>query len=166
MTLLEKDAALTSETITQIEAGINSVKDLMPWLVGLSATDRQKLAVAGRKSTQFIQRAADSVRQNPELAPSFLDAGQLNSRYKLYNDLLAILSPVQLLSRMISDTMMVAGSEAYTDALDYYNTVKRAAKANVPGAQAVADNLKTRFVKTKNQGDGIPEASANAQSGG
>jgi hypothetical protein len=166
MKQLANDAGLTSETITQIEAGIAGIKNLMPWLVGLSTTDRQKLSVVGSKTTQFVQRAADSIRQNPELAPSFLDAEHLISRYKLYNDLLAILEPVQLLDRMISDTMMLAGSDAYSDALDYYNTVKRGAKSNVPGAQAVADNLKTRFRKSGRSGDTGSDAAASVASGG
>ena len=145
MTGLEKSAGLTPEVKVQIESKVAEIVTLMPWLVGLSANERQAAMVVGRKSTQFVQRAVESVRQNPEMAPSFLDAEKLDNRFKLYNDLLAILEPVQSLERMISDSMMVAGSEAFSDALDYYNTVKRAAKSNVPGAQAVVDNLKTRF---------------------
>jgi len=163
MKALNNDAVLTSETIAQIESGISDLKNLMPWLVGLSTKDRMNLVTVGSKSTQFIQRAVESVRQNPELAPSFLDAERLGSRYKLYNDLLSILEPVQFLERMISDTMMLAGSEAFADARDYYNTVKRAAKANVPGAQTVADNLKTRFEKTSRKGDSSSDATEMGQ---
>ena len=142
-----ENAALPSEVVAQIEAKVAEIKQSMPYLVGLSTKDRQSLNILGRKSTQFVQRAVDSVRQNPELAPSFLDAETLTSNYSLYNSLLTILEPVQQLERMIADTMMVAGNLAYTDALDYYNTVKRAAKSNVPGAEAVSENLKTRFKK-------------------
>jgi hypothetical protein len=142
-----ENSALPSEVAVQIEAKIAEIKQLMPYLVGLTSTDHQKLNILGRKSTQFVQRAVESMRQNPELAPSFLDAEALASNYALYNSLLAVLEPVQQLERMISDTMMVAGNLAYRDALDYYNTVKRAAKSNVPGAEAVSENLKTRFKK-------------------
>lgn len=142
-----ENAALPQEVVAQIEAKVAEIEQLMPYLLGLSTTDRQKLNILGRKSTQFVQRAVESVRQNPELAPSFLDAEVLERNYALYNNLLTVLEPVQQLERMISDTLMVAGNRAYTDALDYYNTVKRAAKSNVPGAEAVSENLKTRFRK-------------------
>jgi len=142
-----ENAVLPPEVVAQIEAKIGEIKLSMPYLVGLSTTDHQKLNILGRKSTQFVQRAVESVRQNPELAPSFLDAEVLERNYALYNSLLTILEPVQHLERMIADTLMVAGNLAYTDALDYYNTVKRAAKSNVPGAEAVKENLKTRFKK-------------------
>jgi hypothetical protein len=41
--------------------------------------------------------------------------------------------------------MMLAGSEAYIAALAYYNSVKQAAKMNVPGARAIYDDLSKRF---------------------
>jgi hypothetical protein len=45
---------------------------------------------------------------------------------------------------------MVAGSEAYNAALVFYNSVKGASRVNVPGSEAVYNNLQQRFaVKTK-----------------
>jgi hypothetical protein len=158
-----ENAALPSEVVAQIEAKVAEIKQTMPYLVGLSTTDHQKLNILGRKSTQFVQRAVESVRQNPELAPSFLDAEVLERNYALYNNLLTVLEPVQQLERMISDTLMVAGNLAYKDALDYYNTVKRAAKSNVPGAEAVSENLKTRFRQTSRTK--VPAAVTDAQAG-
>lgn len=139
------NTGLTAEAVTQIEAKLAEVQQIMPYLVGLSTNDRVKLNVLGQKSVQFVQRAVESSRQNPKLSPSFMDAQELERNFALYNQLLKVLEPVQQLERMISDTMMLAGNLAYTDALDYYNTVKRAAKSNVPGAQAVSENLKSRF---------------------
>lgn len=158
-----ENAALPTEVVAQIEAKIAEIKQTMPYLVGLSTTDHQKLNILGRKSTQFVQRAVESVRQNPELAPSFLDAEVLERNYALYNNLLTVLEPVQQLERMISDTLMVAGNLAYKDALDYYNTVKRAAKSNVPGAEAVSENLKTRF--RQNSRSKVPATVTDAQAG-
>ena len=144
------NAVLPTEVVAQIEAKVAEIKQTMPYLVGLSTNDHMKLNILGSKSTQFVQRAVESVRQNPELAPSFLDAEEMERNYALYNNLLTVLEPVQQLERMIADTMMVAGNLAYKDALDYYNSVKRAAKSNVPGAESVSENLKTRFKKNSN----------------
>ncbi len=46
---------------------------------------------------------------------------------------------------MLSDTITLSGSEAYTAALAYYNSVKQAAKANVPNTQPVYEDLRKRF---------------------
>jgi hypothetical protein len=44
---------------------------------------------------------------------------------------------------------MIAGSEAYKGALEFYQEVKRAAKNDVYGAKAVYEVLKTRFPRGK-----------------
>jgi len=40
---------------------------------------------------------------------------------------------------------MQAGSEAYTASLIFYNAVKGAAKAGVPGMKTIYDDLQSRF---------------------
>jgi len=48
---------------------------------------------------------------------------------------------------------MAVGSEAFTAALAFYNTSKRAAKDGVPGAEEVASALKVRFEQAKAKDD-------------
>ncbi len=48
---------------------------------------------------------------------------------------------IDSLSEKISDTYLTAGSEAYITTLAFYNTVKNAAKMNVPGTVAISYNL-------------------------
>jgi hypothetical protein len=45
----------------------------------------------------------------------------------------------------IKDTIILAGREAYTHSLLFYNNAKLAAKNNVPGAKEIYDDLKVRF---------------------
>jgi hypothetical protein len=45
----------------------------------------------------------------------------------------------------LRDTQMLAGSDAYTAALAYYNSVKQAAKMNVPNAKTIQEELGKRF---------------------
>ena len=122
-----------------------------------------KLNPIGRKSTQFVQRVVESMRQNPEMAPQFVDADNLEKGYDLYNQLGALLVPVEQLQRMIADTMYAAGSTTHGSALDFYNSAKRAAKSGVPGAQVVVDALKPRFRKTKRSGGYATSVDATAK---
>ena len=76
---------LTSEQSLAIEAKLTEIRQMMPFLVGLSARDRMKLNPIGSKSTQFVQRVVESIRQKPEMAPQFVDAQSLENGYELYN---------------------------------------------------------------------------------
>jgi hypothetical protein len=53
------------------------------------------------------------------------------------------------LKENIDDTELIAGSEAYQEALMFYNNVKLSAGQDVPGAKAVYEELKKRFHRTK-----------------
>ena len=45
----------------------------------------------------------------------------------------------------VDDTVMIAGGEAYKQALVFYQAVKQAAKQDIPGAKAIYNELQTRF---------------------
>lgn len=154
---------LTAEEVLAIKTKLAEIRQSLPFMVGLSSQDRMKLNPIGRKSTQFVQRVVESIRQNPEMAPQFVDAQNLEKGYELYNQLGALLVPVEQLQRMIADTMYLAGSTTHGSALDFYNSAKRAAKSGIPGAQVVVDALKPRFRKTKRSGGNATSVDAAAQ---
>ena len=52
---------------------------------------------------------------------------------------------VRQLLQGVGDTVMLSGSEAYNEALIYYNAVKRAASEDIPGAKAEYEEMKNRF---------------------
>ena len=154
---------LTAEEVSAIETKLAEIRESLPLKVGLSSRDRMKLNPIGRKSTQFVQRVVESIRQNPEMAPQFVDATNLDKGYELYNQLGALLVPLEQLQRVLADTMYIAGSTTHGSALDFYNSAKRAAKSGIPGAQAVVDALKPRFRKTKRSGGNAASVDSGAQ---
>ena len=66
----------------------------------------------------------------------------------IYNQLTPLFRLVMRLHDGLDDTTMEAGAESYANSLSYYNSVKQAAKMNVPGAKAIYDDLKKRFERT------------------
>ena len=147
--------SLTAEQVSSIETRLAEIRQEMPFLVGLSSRDRMKLNPIGSKSTQFVQRVVESIRQNPEMSPQFVDAQNLEKGFELYNQLGSLQTQVGQLEQMIADTMLTQGSSTFGSALDFYNSAKRAVKSGIPGAQTIVDTLKPRFRKTRRKvGDG------------
>jgi len=77
--------------------------------------------------------------------PSYLDVPEAKKDFALAHDLYGILQQINTLQRAVEDTMMVAGSEAYDAALIFYNSVKGASRVNVPGSEAIYNDLHQRF---------------------
>ncbi|RYF72173.1 MAG: hypothetical protein EOO39_12625 [Cytophagaceae bacterium] len=66
------------------------------------------------------------------------------------------------LHEKVTDTGLLAGSEAYVSALAVYRMTQAAAKAGVPGAKALADKLAERFQQAS---DAAPEEADASQLG-
>jgi hypothetical protein len=119
-------------------------------LFNLTGQDRLELRKLGDKTMPFVEKALEYASTNPTLVPSYLDLSEANKDLKLTQDLSSILKQISTLNRAVEDTLMVAGSEAYDAALVFYNSVKGASRVNVPGSEAVYNDLQKRFaVKSK-----------------
>ena len=134
------------EVIAQAKDLANQLTALLsPYVDALTPEERISILKMGDKTIDFVIKALEYVKTNPQFAPAYLNVEGLNTDVAAVNGLTEIEQPVKSLAMQLDDTIMVAGSEAYTAALTFYNSVKEAAKRNVPGAKAIADDLKVRF---------------------
>jgi hypothetical protein len=131
---------------------------LKPYLIALTPEERKVLPKMSDRSVPFVEKITDYVKTNPELGPMYLDTKELEIDVQSVHTLNQLARQVEKISSGLSDTMMLAGSEAYVASLAYYNSVKGAAKLNVPGAKPIYDDLKKRF---EQQGKRSEEPSAS-----
>ncbi len=82
-----------------------------------------------------------------QFAPSYLNVEELKTDLQAVTDLTQIFRPIEQLCENLNDTITQAGSEAYIASLAYYNSVKQAAKMNIPDAKTIFNDLKIRFEK-------------------
>jgi len=122
---------------------------LKPYLVALTNDERKSKLKMGDRTTPFVEKVTEYVKSNPEFVPNYMNINNLEVDFKAVNDLTYVLRPSEQLSSMLNDTVLQCGSEAYSNALIYYNSVKQAAKNNVPNAKIIFDDLKKRFDRIK-----------------
>jgi len=143
---------IPAETLADIIAKVNALNASLAnyLLFNLTPTDRLELSKMGDKTIAFVQKSLEYAETNPALVPGYLDVQEARKDFALAQDLNTVLKQVSTLQRAIEDTAMVAGSEAYNAALVFYSSVKGASRVNVPGSEAVYNDLQQRFaVKTK-----------------
>jgi hypothetical protein len=122
---------------------------LQPMLIALEASDRQSLPKMKDKTIPFIEKVVQYLESNPEFIPPFMSKSETKKDYDAFTSLNSFLRPLAQITRNLEDTAMLCGSEAYLGGLTYYNSVKQAAKVNVPNAQAVYNDLSARFEAQK-----------------
>jgi hypothetical protein len=97
------------------------------------------------KTFSFVEKSYEFAVQNPHLCPPYLDMAVFNTDFNL----LALNNATLQLREATDDTAMTAGSEAYQASLVFYNSMKMAARQDVPDAKAVYEELWKRFPGTK-----------------
>ncbi len=138
---------ISPEDVAAVQNALQTIETtLRPYLIALTSEERRQLAKVSDKTMPFVEKALDYARVNPQFGPAYLDVNELKVDVDAVYSLTQILRPIEQLNEGLNDTIMMAGSEAYTGALAYYNSVKQAAKINVPGAKSVHEDLSKRFI--------------------
>ena len=139
--------SIPAETLADILAKVNALNASLAnyLLFNLTPSDRLEISKMGDKTIAFVQKSLEYAQMNPTLVPVYLDVPEAKKDLALVQDLNTVLKQISTLQRAIEDTAMVAGSEAYNAALVFYNSVKGASRINVPGSEAVYNDLQQRF---------------------
>ncbi len=139
-------AEFPPELVEEIQGYILQVKNLMPaGLVNLTPEERQYFIKMGDKTIAFVMKVIDFSNIYPVFIPSYVSLINLKSDMDSIAAMQTILRDMEGVTSKLKDSILLAGSEAFTAALSIYNSVKDAAHRDVPNAKVVYDELKVRF---------------------
>ena len=139
------DVVLTPENKKSVFQEIMNARTGMPYLIKLSDDDRKSLPKMDDGCKQFVQKSFEFASKNEALDPgsNLLKSGPIDM--DLYSFLASVETQLRELLEMVKDTKQVAGSEAYEIARFIYMKAKMNVKLNIPGSQAIADDLGKLF---------------------
>jgi len=142
--------SIPQQVIDDALANIKKASDsLKPYLQGLTEDERGSIAKMGDKSSPFVSKSFNYCGSNPEFAPNFLNVTELEKDLGTVDQLTPVLNAVSVLRSDLDDTVMLCGSEAFTGARYYYNSVSFAAKNGNTAAKPIAEDLARRFPGVK-----------------
>lgn len=145
-------ATLEPDKLQETLAAFKVIKTNLPFIIALLPQERQSLSKMGDKTLAFVEKALGYLDSNPEFATKYANAEEAHRDFDLSRDLYTVWQAAAPLIYDLESTMMMAGSEAYEEARSYYDSVKRAAQSNEPGAKVIYEDLKKRFPgRTKKQ---------------
>jgi len=137
---------LPDEVVTGVKQHFADAADMVSSsLINLSPDESKVLPKMGDKSYSFVTKALEYMKLPGTPMPPYVNGEELEIDLKAYDTLRQILQTIVPLVDRLNDTMTLSGSEAYIAVLSFYNYIKWAAKAGVPGAQTIYDDLSTRF---------------------
>lgn len=141
-------ASITEEAEQKFKQGVALINEALPFLVGLTAAERVNLPKINVSNKVFTEDAINVAANNSALFPAFLNIEEMRQDLKLYQKLDDLGGIISQILEKISDTQMLAGSEAYASALTVYKILGAASAAGVEGTKTAYDQLKERFAQT------------------
>ncbi|MGL1889122.1 MAG: hypothetical protein OCD76_21595 [Reichenbachiella sp.] len=132
--------------VQTVKNALTIIQDtLSPYVIALTPEQRKTIPKMSVGTEPFVSKVMDYTTSDPQFAPTYMDVQEMQKDFDIVSDLTPLLRAVDQLTANLSDTTMLAGSEAYLAALTYYNSVKMATKVNIPGAKAIYEDLRKRF---------------------
>jgi hypothetical protein len=153
--------SMPQEQNESIVKAFTTVLDILtPICVTLTPEQRQQILKMGPATIPFVNAVNSHAQQNPQFVPSYIDAVELNKDVVAVKELTMIYNLLAKIVQLLEDTIMLAGSEAMVASLPIYQSVKLAAKNNVPGAEVIYNVLKELLPQFKRKTSGSPEVTA------
>ena len=134
---------LTEQNVTDILGHIAGIEAILAFLISRDAGDDS--VMLGEKSVGFDEKCAGYMTSNADYIPSYVQIAEVLKDRAARAQFLKFLPRLRLLTGKSDDTFDVIGNEIMLADLAYYNNTGDAAKRGRPGAQAIHDDLATRY---------------------
>jgi hypothetical protein len=115
----------------------------------LRSLDRKRLNGVGIKKQGFIDRAYEYAVSNPEFLPHYVTLDKFREDNDYFTSFRNLFDLGKQIQEIIWNITMQSSDIVYTDALEYYASVREAAKRRVDAAESIHKDLEILFKKTK-----------------
>ena len=139
-------AALSQADLSTAKNAFQQLNSLLQ-LIGLTVQERKNLPKINTTNAAFVEECLLVAHNNPNLLPDYLKVEEMQQDFTLYRQLDELLLLCSQLQEKLRDTQMLAGSEAYLQALATYHFLATAAKAGIPGTDTLYEQLRVRFAR-------------------
>ncbi len=118
------NAVLSPEVKDEVMDTLKSVRQKLPFLIGLTKAQRKKLAKMGSARYDFVHRSLELAEHMPEILPRAFNVEDFRRDVDLLDNLRSILDEVTILREALDDTAFALANEAYTSARTVYQFAK------------------------------------------
>ncbi len=140
-------ASLSAEDVQAIRAALASIKEKLPFLVDLTPEESKSLPRLGDKSRAFVAKALEVAQSNPSILPGYFDVEEMRQDLELFETLYPLMMQFAQVAELLSDTVALAGSEAYAAARLVYAFAKASNLGE--GMEPLLEDMGKRFKRSR-----------------
>jgi hypothetical protein len=125
---------------------LNELKGILDdYAQHLRALDRKRLNGVGVRKLGFIERAYEIALENAEFLPHYLTIDRFGTDIQYFMDFRSLTDLTDQIREKLWNITIQSSDIAYTDALEFYASVREAAKRRVDAAETIFAELSIFF---------------------
>jgi len=148
-------------TIDQINTMLNELKNTLDnFSQHLRSLDRMRLNGVGIRKLGFIERSYELALENAEFLPHYLTLERFGTDIQYFMDFRSLTDLTSQIREKLWNITIQSADIAYTDALEFYASVREAAKRRVDAAETIHNELSIFFKRRRGETEEPTEVKA------
>lgn len=136
--------------LMSIKQNIAAVRNMIPNNIKLKPSERRSMFKLNTKRQEFVQKAVQYMRKNPNTVPSFVDVTVCNNYVHLYGQYSELLEELEQVKTKLEDAKLVIGNEIMKQTRAYFQNSKTASESGNTELGKIYKELKPHYAVGRN----------------
>ena len=146
MSLPAINITFTALQLTEIDTALDKLETNCPFRLNIPAGEKDEEHAMNVKRYPYVKNVIENIAPaNANMQPPFMALPDAVNDQTLYDQFSPRISRLKSILESYVDTQWLTGVEAYLYFRKFYAIVEEAKTANVPGADAIYNELKTLY---------------------
>lgn len=136
--------------LMSIKQNIAAVRNMIPNNIKLKPSERRSMFKLNTKRHEFVEKAVQYMRKNPNTVPTFIDVTICNSYVHLYSQYSELLEELDQVKTKLEDAKLVIGNEIMKQTRAYFQNSKNASESGNEQLAKIYKELKPHYAVGRN----------------
>lgn len=115
--------------LMSIKQNIAAVRNMIPNNIKLKPSERRSMFKLNTKRYEFVEKAVQFMRKNPNTVPNFVDVTVCNNYVHLYGQYTELIAELEQVKTKLEDAKLVIGNEILKQTRAYFQNSKNASES-------------------------------------
>ena len=136
--------------LMSIKQNIAAISNMIPKNIKLKTSERRSMFKLNTKRHEFVEKAVQYMRKNPNTVPTFIDVTECNNYVHLYGQYGELLLELEQVKIKLEDAKLVIGNEIMKQTRAYFQNSKNAAESGNELLGKIYKELKPHYAVGRN----------------
>ncbi|MCK9403496.1 MAG: hypothetical protein M0Q26_08860 [Chitinophagaceae bacterium] len=136
--------------LMSIKQNISAIRNMIPNNIKLKPSERRSMFKLNTKRHEFVEKAVQFMRKNPNTVPNFVDVTVCNNYVHLYGQYTELIDELEQVKTKLEDAKLVIGNEILKQTRAYFQNSKNASESGNEVLAKIYKELKPHYAVGRN----------------